>query len=62
MSTIARLQERFAGQVEQLSQIPVVHSRWRDGELAVYALFHRAESGLFLAYDTDTDTFRPLWS
>ncbi|MCU0959398.1 MAG: hypothetical protein MUF48_04775 [Pirellulaceae bacterium] len=56
------VQDRFAEQVQQVSRIPVVHRRWRGGELAVYGLFYRAESGLFLAYDVDTDTYRPLCS
>ncbi|MCA9212239.1 MAG: hypothetical protein KDB27_04170 [Planctomycetales bacterium] len=55
-------QERFASLVQQMSQIPVVHNRWSSDKLAVYGLFYRAESGLFLAYDAATDTFRPLVS
>jgi len=53
-------QARFAEHIQRMSQIPVVHNRWSSGELAVYGLFYRAESGLFLAYDADADTFRPL--
>ncbi len=55
-------QERFAAHVQQMSQIPVLHNRWSSGELAVCGLFYRAESGLFLAYDADADTFHPLVS
>jgi hypothetical protein len=61
-SRIRAVRNRFAMQVQQLSQIPVVHSRWRDGELAVYGLFYRSESGLFLQYDVERDTFHPLVS
>lgn len=53
-------QERFAAHVQQMLQIPVLHHRWSSGELAVYGLFYRSDSGLFLAYDNDADTFRPL--
>jgi len=55
-------QERFASLVQQMSQIPVVHNRWSSDELAIYGLFYRAESGLFLAYDARTDTFSALVS
>lgn len=53
-------QEQFAAHVRQMLQIPVLHNRWSSGELAVYGLFYRAEGGLFLAYDADAGTFRPL--
>ena len=53
-------QKKFASQVRRMTQIPVVHSRWANGELAVYGLFYRAESGLFLSYDAEQDDFQPL--
>ena len=53
-------QARFALLVRQMSQIPVVHSRCANGELATYGLFYRAESGLFLAYNGEQDECRPL--
>ena len=59
---VCEAQAVFVEQVRELSQIPTVHRRWRNGDLDVYGLFYRAESGLFFAYDADTDTFRPLCS
>ncbi|MFT5526100.1 MAG: carbonic anhydrase, partial [Pirellulaceae bacterium] len=53
-------QSRFSVQVRQMFQIPVVHSRCENGELATYGLFYRAESGLFLVYDFEQDNYRPL--
>jgi carbonic anhydrase len=53
-------QQRFASHVQAMSQIPVVHNRWVNDELAVHGLFYRVESRLFLAYDPDEDRFRPL--
>ncbi|MCU0877586.1 MAG: hypothetical protein MUF06_07370 [Pirellulaceae bacterium] len=53
-------QVRFAADVQQASQIPLVYRRWSCGELAVHGLFYRAESGVFLAYDPDADSFRAL--
>lgn len=53
-------QERFAGHVQRMSQIPVVHNRLSNGELAVYGLFYRTDSGLFAAYDAEAGTFRAL--
>lgn len=52
-------QERLAANVQQASQIPVVHNRWSNGELAVHGLFYRAETGFFMAYNTETDSFQP---
>lgn len=57
-----QVQAAFARHVRQMSHIPVVHSRWREGALAVYGLFYRAECALFLHYDIATDTFQPLCS
>lgn len=53
-------QQRFASHVQQMLQIPVVHHRWSSGELAVYGLFYRADSGLFLAYDMNANSFHAL--
>ncbi|MEZ6050774.1 MAG: hypothetical protein R3C02_05180 [Planctomycetaceae bacterium] len=50
----------FSDHLQNLMQIPVVNSAWRDGELNVYGLFYRAESGSFLRYDADLDGFQPL--
>lgn len=54
------IEECFARQVEQISQIPSVQSHWQDRRLGVYGLFYRAESGLFFNYDKDTRTFQLL--
>jgi carbonic anhydrase len=51
-------QMRFAADVQQFLQIPPVYRRWTLGELELHGLFFRAESGLFLTYDPDADTFR----
>jgi len=56
------IQEQFAYHARQMSQIPLVRNRWRDDRLEVYGLFYRVESGLFLVYDLETDTFKPLCS
>ena len=55
-------QERFARQVQQMLQIPIVDDRCSKGELTVCALFYRAESGLFLTYNASADTFHALVS
>jgi carbonic anhydrase len=52
----------FTDRMQQLSQIPVVHNRWANGELAIYGLFYQAESAMFLAYDVEEGKFRPLVS
>jgi carbonic anhydrase len=52
--------DRLALQVKQLLELPIVKNRCRNGELSVYGLLYRAESGLFMAYDTNQDTFKPL--
>jgi len=41
-------------------KIQVVDDALSNGVLSVYGLFYRAESGLFLTYDADTDEFHPL--
>lgn len=53
-------QERLAMQVQRMSRIPCVASRYTAGELSVHGLLYRVESGVFLAYDTNHDEFRPL--
>lgn len=53
-------QDRLAVQVRQVLQIPLVANRCSTGELGVHGLVYRADSGLFLAYDTDYDAFHPL--
>jgi len=57
---IQNAQQKIAAQVQRMSQVPVVHSRWVNAELTIYGLFYRAEDGVFLAYDADNDKFRPL--
>ena len=52
--------QSFASQVQQMSQIPAVHTLWASDELAVHGLFYRSESGLFVIYDPNEDSFRPL--
>lgn len=54
------VQNFFARQVEQISQIPLVRSRCLDRKLAVDGLFYRAESGMFCKYDKDMRRFRLL--
>lgn len=53
-------QNRFAEQLKQLQELPAANSRQQDGELSVYGLFYRDESGLFLLYDAENDSFHPL--
>ena len=53
-------QQRFAAQMRQLAEIPVVHSRRSHGELTVYGLYYRSENDVFLTYDVEHGTCRPL--
>jgi carbonic anhydrase len=53
-------QERMAMQFQQLCQIPLVDARCSSGELHLYALLYRSDSGLFLAYDSHQEQFHPL--
>ena len=52
-------QKRLGASVQQVSQIPVVHDRWANGELAVSGLFYRSETGFFVSYDAETDVYSP---
>lgn len=54
------MQEAFAKQIQQLSLIPIVHSRWRSGMLGIYGLYFRAECGVFMQYDVKKEAFSPL--
>ena len=53
-------QLRFVSHIQRISENPVVQSRWSNRELAFYGLFYRAESGAYLSYDLELDTFLPL--
>lgn len=53
-------QRRFALQFQQMSKIPMVQDRLSSGELALYGLLYRAEDGLFLAYEAESEGFHPL--
>ena len=53
-------QKDFASHVQKMSQIPVLHNRWSNGDLEILGIFYRAESGVFVAYDADSNTFQPL--
>ncbi len=55
-------QKRFGSLVQQLSEIREVQQRCDQNELAIYGLFYRSETGVFLAYDANQDAFRPLVS
>jgi len=54
---IAEVQEEFAGHIQRLSHLPIVHSRWIRNQLAVCGLFYRAETGVFLRFEAETETF-----
>ena len=56
----AEAQEEFAGQVQQLSQLPILHDKVSNQELELYGLLYRPETGLFSHYDADKDTFQVL--
>lgn len=62
LARVSDVQHEFAGHVQQLSRLPVVHSRWASQQLEVCGLFYRAEAGLFLYYDPQADKFAPLSS
>ena len=53
-------QQRFAAQFQRISEIPTVCSRRLSGELVLYGMLYRAESGCFLLYNLEADTFIPL--
>ena len=59
-----RVESRGSRRIRRAGPADVADSRCpqslANGELAVYGLFYRAESGLFLAYDAEQDSFRPL--
>jgi carbonic anhydrase len=59
-SHVREREAALAQHLQQMLQIPVVHDRWRENELAVHGLLYRVESGLFLTYDLVTGTYRPL--
>ncbi len=57
---IQTAQAQFASHVQKLAQIPVVHNRCANDELAVHGLAYRADGGVFLAYDAENDTFHTI--
>lgn len=59
-SRIRAAQDRFAEQVRQLSQLPLVREKRANGELKLFGLFYQAESGGFLAYDLESGNYRAL--
>lgn len=54
--------EWLAQQTKMLLRVPAVHTRWSNGKLDVTGLYHRSESGLFLAYDVNRDRYHALTS
>lgn len=61
-AVVSEAQENFAEQVKELLRVPAVQQRYPVGEIDLHALFYRAESGIFLAYDAGSGLFRPLYS
>ena len=51
---------RFIEQYRQLSEIPAVGRYIASRRLHLHGLFYIGESGLFLHYDRETETLRPL--
>lgn len=57
---IQQAKELFAQQYHKFLKIPDVSARSEQNYLEVHGLFYLAESGLFLAYDPQSNTFHPL--
>lgn len=57
---IAQSKEFFAKQYQKFLKIPEVIDRKAGGNLEIYGLFYLADSGVFLAYDDQFNTFHPL--
>lgn len=54
------LQQQLTGQLEKLCHLRGVQTRLTHQQLQMHALFYRAESGLFYAYDLEQEKFNPL--
>ncbi|WP_149499716.1 carbonic anhydrase [Roseiconus lacunae] len=50
----------YAEQFGLFAKIPTVKQRAASGDLTLYGLYYRAESGVFLAYDVIENRYRPL--
>lgn len=56
----AQVEERFATQVNSLFATPEIEVAVARGTLRMHALYYRAESGVFAAYDPQASSFRVL--
>jgi hypothetical protein len=56
----AQVEEHFARQISSLLAVPEIDLAVARGTLRMHALYYRAESGVFAAYDPRTRSFRVL--
>lgn len=57
---LLQAKQTFAGQVEQVLEIPAVAETIQNGNLKIHALFFLAQAGTFLAFDPNSGEFAPL--
>lgn len=55
-----RGERRYAAQVHALLSVPEISERLAAGTLRFHGLYHRAETGVFAAYNPADGSFRPL--